>query len=138
MRRLFLIFGIAVSCNNSIKKPDNLIPKSQMVDILVDITKLSSAKGLKKDILDKNGIVPEDYIYKKYHIDSLQFAKSNEYYTHDVDVTKDIYSRVKTRLEKERDTYKKIQEEEQKVKKSQDSIRSIEKNRVKDLKKIKR
>ncbi len=130
---VFLFFGIVTSCDNSkLKKPDNLISKSQMVDIMVDITKLSSARGLKKDVLDKNGIVPDAFVYKKYNIDSLQFAESNDYYAHDVDVIKDIYTRVKIKLEKERDTYKKIQEKELKAKRGEDSIRRIKKNRVKD------
>jgi len=135
----FMFLGLLTSCNNGkLKKPNNLIPKSKMVSIMVDMTKLSSARGIKRDVLDDNGIEPEDYIYKKYNIDSIQFAKSNEYYTHDVDVIKDIYTRVKTRLDKERDTYKKIQEQEQKVKRGKDSIRRATKNRVKDsLKRVK-
>ena len=125
--------GLLLSCEKSkIKKPENLISKSQMVDVMVDMTKLSSARGLKKDVLDKNGILPEDYIYKKYNIDSLQFAMSNEYYAHDVEATKDIYARVKRRLEKERDGYKKLQEQELNVKRGKDSLRRAAKNRVKD------
>jgi len=132
---LFLVF---IACgSDKIKKPDNLIPESKMVDIMVEITKFSSATSLKKAVLDANENIPTEYIYKKYNIDSLQFAKSNEYYAHDLDVTKSLYERIKIRLEEERDNLKKIQEKELKVKRTEDSIRNADKYRIKDsLKKL--
>lgn len=78
---------LALSCQNIKKpeKPENLIDRDVLVEILVD-TYLSNAVRSKtyQEIKDKN-IRLEKYIYEKYAIDSLQFAKSNSYYSSDMD-----------------------------------------------------
>ncbi|EGV42142.2 DUF4296 domain-containing protein [Bizionia argentinensis JUB59] len=78
-----LLTLILVGCNpfSKPKKPKNLITKNDMVSILVDLSILSSAKGINKKILETNGISPEAYVYKTHNIDSLQFLNSNKYYS---------------------------------------------------------
>lgn len=94
---IVLLFG----CNsNSIEKPDNLIDKDKMVDILYDISLLEAIKT--QNI--SGGITPEmgnDFIYKKYKIDSLQFVKSNKYYASDIEGYKKMFEKVKERLNTE-------------------------------------
>ena len=103
------IILIVFSCknNSAIKpeKPDNLIPEDKMVNVLYDMALISAAKGANKKLLENNGIFPETYIYTKHGIDSLQFAKSNAYYAHDLDTYEDMYARVKSRLEKDKQQY---------------------------------
>ena len=48
------------------EKPENLISKKVMVDVLYDMALISSAKGSDRRILEKKGIVPQDYIYSKF------------------------------------------------------------------------
>ena len=94
---IVLFFG----CNsNSVEKPKNLIEKDKMVDILYDITLLEAIKtqNINGGITVKMG---NDFIYKKYKIDSLQFAKSNKYYASDVEGYKKLFEKVKERLNKE-------------------------------------
>ena len=56
-----------------------------MVEILVD-TYLSNAVRSKNYLEVKNENIRLDkYIYQKYGIDSLQFSRSNAYYTADMD-----------------------------------------------------
>ena len=44
------------SCNNieKPKKPDNLISKDRMVDVITDISLMTAAKGMNKNLLEKN------------------------------------------------------------------------------------
>lgn len=94
---MVLFFG----CNsNSVEKPKNLIGKDKMVDILYDISLLEAIKtqNINGGITVKMG---NDFIYKKYKIDSIQFAKSNKYYASDVEEYKKLFEKVKERLNKE-------------------------------------
>lgn len=69
------------SCQkDSIEKPDNLIPEEKMVDIIYDLSILQAMRNSNQKFLDSNDVNAATYIYKKYKIDSLQFAKSNQYY----------------------------------------------------------
>lgn len=102
----FLVYIVVllfvVSCNDGVtkpKKPDNLIPKSTMVDIIVDINLMNAAKGVNKRLLEEKVVNPEAYIYKKYNIDSLQFSKSSDYYAYDIKTYEAIYQQAKERLE---------------------------------------
>lgn len=87
-----------ISCNNnSVEKPKNLIGKDKMVDILYDISLLEAIKtqNINGGITVKMG---NDYIYKKYKIDSVQFVKSNKYYASDLEEYKKMFEKVKERL----------------------------------------
>ena len=102
-------------------KPDDLIPADQMSAIFYDIFILNAAKGVNKKLLDKNGILPQEYVYKKYSIDSLQFAQSNNYYSYDTKIYEGIVARVKQKIELEKKLNDSIILIEEKEK---DSIRS--------------
>lgn len=125
-----LLSFFVLSCNtiDKPKKPDNLISKNKMIDIITDISLVNAAKGVDKRLLEQKGINPESYIFNKYDIDSLQFALSSNYYAFDVKEYEDIYTRVHERLEKKKKEYNKLEEKEKKVK---DSIRKA-KRKVKD------
>ena len=64
------------------EKPENLISKDKMAEILYDMFIINSAKGVNRKILRNNGIDPEAYILSKYEIDSIHFAQSNAYYAY--------------------------------------------------------
>ena len=131
-----LLIIIVLSCNDIDRpsKPKNLISESKMVDIITDMSLLNAAKGVDKDILEENGIVPLNFIYEKYQIDSLQFAQSTNYYAYNVKKYEAIYAKVKVRLENEKKSITAKQEER---KKQQDSIRDARKARLDSLKNIK-
>ncbi|MDI1316304.1 DUF4296 domain-containing protein [Flavobacterium sp.] len=104
MKKFILIICVVFvlsSCNeNSVAKPDNLITKDKMIDILYDISLLEAIKvqNLKGGINRKKA---NEFIYKKYKIDSIQFAKSNKYYASDLVDYKKMFEKVKDRLNKE-------------------------------------
>ena len=131
-----LLIIIVLSCNDIDRpsKPKNLISEGKMVDIITDMSLLNAAKGVDRNILEENGIVPLNFIYEKYQIDSLQFAQSNNYYAYNVNKYEAIYSKVKERLEKEKVLINAQQEEKKKAK---DSIRDARKARLDSLKNIK-
>ena len=97
---IFLLFTI-FSCNNSsVEKPKNLIEKDKMISILFDISLLESirSQNIAGGISSKKS---NEYIYKKYKIDSIQLLKSNKYYAADIDEYKKMFEEVKNRVDEE-------------------------------------
>ena len=104
--KLILCFGLlAMACNSSDKhkKPENLIPKDKMTNVLYDLYIINAAKGVNRKLLEDNGVIPEDYVLTKHNIDSTQFAESNVYYAFNADDYNDIVETVKDRIEKEKE-----------------------------------
>ena len=96
---LLTIVTILASCKDEIvKKPDRLIEKPVMIDIMYDLSLLNAIKYQNSASLDTFKINPNTYIYKKYKIDSLQFVKSNSYYASDYKEYSDIIEQVNKRL----------------------------------------
>ena len=127
MKHFFYILILIsfVGCNtiDRPKKPKNLIAKDKMSDIMYDLYILNAAKGVNRKLLELNGIMPLDYIYTKYGIDSLQFVDSNTYYAYDTEVYTKIIEKMSGELEKDKELYEKLVNEEQKV---ADSLKAIE------------
>ncbi|MCZ8089672.1 DUF4296 domain-containing protein [Flavobacterium sp.] len=97
----FCVVFLAVSCNNSvIEKPSNLIEKDKMVDILYDISLLETVKsqGIKRGFTQSE---INQYILKKYKIDSLQLISSNKYYASDAEEYKKMFEKVKAKLDED-------------------------------------
>lgn len=138
--KIMCLVVLIISCeNNKIKKPvkpDNLISKNKMVDILFDMALLSSAKGSDRRILENKGIYPEEYVYSKHNIDSLQFAISNNYYSYDIQEYEELYEQVRARLESDKKEVDKIIAEEKKVKEEKDSIAKIKRKKRDSLRKL--
>jgi hypothetical protein len=101
---VIIILSIVLGCSNSLTQkpmpPDNLISQEKMVDIIYDMTLINVAKGVNKSILENNGIIPEQYLFNKHSVDSILFARSNEYYSYDLKTYQIIYDKVKIKLEK--------------------------------------
>lgn len=102
MKKLvFIVAFFVFSCqNNGVEKPDNLIEKDKMVDILYDVSLLEAVRsqGINGGVTSKE---INDFIKRKYNIDSTQFVKSNRYYAADVDEYKKMYEKIKSRVDEE-------------------------------------
>ena len=85
-----------------VKKPDVLIDKSKMMDIMYDLALLEAIKYQNPAVLDSNQIRPKQYIYKKYKIDSLQLAQNNVYYASDYKSYKIMFEEVVKRIANEK------------------------------------
>ena len=103
MKKILIITLIFYSCNLINKEknniPENLISEEKMINIIYDMSLISVSKGINKRILENNGMKPKSYILNKHKSDSLQFVKSNEYYSNDLEKYLYIYESVLKRLE---------------------------------------
>ncbi|WP_417876396.1 DUF4296 domain-containing protein [Winogradskyella sediminis] len=131
---IILVLGILILACNGLqrpKKPDHLISKSKMTDLLYDLYVLNAAKGVNRLTLEKNNLDPEIYILKKHNIDSAQFAESNNYYAFDTETYKEIVDEVKERLESEKEYFEAIRDKEtDSIKKRRDSISKKQKTPI--------
>jgi len=104
MRKILILFCLLfslLSCdNNAIKKPNKLIEKDKMISILYDLLVIEAIKSqnINEGFSSKSA---NEYIYKKYKIDSIQLVESNKYYASDIDEYKKMYDEVKSKLNNE-------------------------------------
>tara|TARA_R110002050_G_scaffold94765_2_gene197211 strand:+ start:68785 stop:69345 length:561 start_codon:yes stop_codon:yes gene_type:complete len=137
LKRFILGFGIillATACYEFKKpdKPKNLISKDKMVDILIDVKLLSSVNNKNRKVLKDSGINRNTYVFEKHHIDSLQFALSNDYYAFHLKEYQEIYEKVKDSLETLKNIYKDLELKEETEKKVKDSLDALMKVKVLD------
>ncbi|MFP2995711.1 DUF4296 domain-containing protein [Spongiivirga sp. MCCC 1A20706] len=110
MRKLLAVILILVcSCKkpNAIKKPDNLIGKDKMVQVLYDLHMLSATKSSAKEVLSDNSIDADQYVFTKYSIDSIQLAKSMTYYASKPSEMAEMYNVINSRLEEQKKIFEK-------------------------------
>ncbi|PHS53278.1 MAG: hypothetical protein COB01_04875 [Lutibacter sp.] len=91
------IFLSACTSNTIIKKPENLIPKDQMVDLLADLYIAKGGDNIKNINLQRN-VNYFPFVFEKYQIDSIRFKESNYYYTSRIDDYDEILGKVDERL----------------------------------------
>lgn len=100
---MFNLVLVLASCNhNAVEKPKNLIDENVMTDILYDLSIMEAIKSQSPYAPQNQSMNPKDYIFKKYKIDSLQFATSNRYYVSQIEEYKKMYEQVNERIEKEK------------------------------------
>lgn len=102
LKKLTIILVIfMISCqNNGVKKPDNLIEKNQMVEILYDVSLLEAIKSQGINGGVSNAEINR-FIKEKYGVDSTQFVQNNRYYAADVVAYKKMFEKIKSRVEQE-------------------------------------
>ena len=104
-----LIVIILLGCNEkTVEKPENLIAKEQMADILYDLAIINAAKKINPNYLIERNIESMPFIFKKYGIDSAQFSRSDIYYASIPEEYEAIYKNVEARLEKEKSEFDEI------------------------------
>jgi hypothetical protein len=81
------------------EKPENLIPEEKMVDVLTEAYLINAARSFDKRTIIENRVKLDSFIYKRFNIDSLQFAQSNAFYTSDLNKYNDLFTKVQTRIE---------------------------------------
>lgn len=106
MKRIFVFFLalLFLACAGKVvEKPENLIPKDKMVEILHDLAILNAAKSSFKATLDRKDIEIMDFIYQKHQIDSAQFTQSDLYYASIPLEYQFIYEEVESKLKDHRE-----------------------------------
>ena len=104
MKKYLLIIVLIIGCSDNV--PDNLINKEKMENIIFDIMILNASSGFDLKV-DKN-LLSDEFIYKKYNIDSLQFFESELYYSKNPRDHYEIYAKVKIRILKSIDSLRSI------------------------------
>ncbi|BDB56026.1 DUF4296 domain-containing protein [Flavobacterium ammonificans] len=116
---LLAILALLGCKEDLVKKPDLLIEKSKMMEIMYDLALLEAIKYQNPAVLDSNQIRPKQFIYKKYKIDSLQLAQNNRYYAADYKSYKVMFESVVKRIESEKkraNAIIKLEEKKKKIK----------------------
>jgi len=103
---MYIFVSIFLSCTStlSVEKPDNLISESLMVNVLYEIIILDAMSTFKPRNKDFEEIYGKPYIFLKYGVDSLQLAKSDQYYAKFPRAYHRIYSRVLEKMKKTKDS----------------------------------
>ena len=104
MKKYLLIIVLIIGCSENV--PENLIDKEKMENIIFDIMILNASSGFDLKV-DKN-LLSDEFIYKKYNIDSLQFFESELYYSKNPRDHYEIYAKVKIRILKSIDSLRSI------------------------------
>ncbi|MCA0131544.1 DUF4296 domain-containing protein [Winogradskyella alexanderae] len=124
---IVLVFGAFLwSCSKDDRppKPNNLITKEKMADILFDLYIINAAKGVNRKVLEQSNLVPESYLLTKYAIDSTQFAESNNYWAFNTKDYNAIVESVKFKLANKKKQLEDLQIKEQEdAKRRRDSLR---------------
>ncbi|MDP2687568.1 MAG: DUF4296 domain-containing protein [Aequorivita sp.] len=121
---IILFFSLGVFGCQDVKqpeKPKDLIGKDKMVDMLTEAYLANSARSVDNKSIITKGIKMDSLIYKNFGVDSLQFAKSNEFYAADINAYMEIFQKVEARLTG--------------MQKEMDSIRVMEKSRKDSIRK---
>jgi CTP:phosphocholine cytidylyltransferase-like protein len=96
----FIVLMLLFGCKRQIvNEPKNLIDRETMVNILYDLSLLEAMQIENPSLMDSFKNNSNEYILKKYKIDSLQFIQSNSYYASDYKEYEKIYSQVKARID---------------------------------------
>lgn len=94
-----LVLFVVVSCKEEVvDKPDKLIDQEIMTNILYDVALLEAIRYQFPYVVDSNQVNTPKFIYKKYNIDSLQFAQSNQYYASHYNEYKMMFSEIDERI----------------------------------------
>lgn len=106
MKKLFVLIGFLVlSCdtNSAVTKPDVFLSSEKMENILYDLTVL---KAIKTSYNNHEGkaLFNDNYIYRKYNIDSTILAQNQLYYAQSPKESIVLYKRVDQRLKKAKDS----------------------------------
>lgn len=94
---LFVIFLLGCQDKVSYEKPEGLIEKAEMIDMLFDMHLAIGTSNIQNTHLEKN----RNYmslVYEKYNIDSTQFAEANLYYTAHIQEYEEIFEEVERRI----------------------------------------
>jgi len=91
------IFLASCTSRTIYKKPDDIIPKNQMIDLWVDIYIANGTEKVNNKKLEKR-INYFPFIFQKYNIDSVRFMKSNIYYTSKIEEYEEMFQKVEKKL----------------------------------------
>lgn|SRR5690606_10430813 len=104
MKKIFCLIVLliaSVSCKEKpVEKPEKLIDKETMTNILYDLAILQASVNFKSHAVN-NSIEVDTYIYEKYEIDSVTLIQNQRFYASDVKAFKEMYKDISERIKAE-------------------------------------
>lgn len=129
-----MVLFLSISCKKEVvKQPAKLIEKDKMIDIMYDLSLLEAMRYQKPLSLDSIDNDPTKFVFKKYKVDSLQFAQNNMYYASDYESYKDMFDEVNKRIsvvQRAADSLAKI-DEKKAAKESKKKAQEVKKDSLK-------
>ncbi|MBZ9651532.1 DUF4296 domain-containing protein [Psychroflexus montanilacus] len=119
------------SCQNveKIEKPEKLLSKSEMKDLLYDMVLLDAASGVNEKRLKDLDIKMFDFLSKKYKLDSIELKQNIQYYNMKFDDNLEIYEQVK-------DSISRLEQSYDSITKARDSLKKLERKRRDSIRKL--
>lgn len=103
---IIFVFISVIGCSKyKASKPNTLLEKEQMIAIIYDISILQAARSHSPQIVDSSYSINE-YIYKKYKIDSITLLENQRYYASNPKEFRKMYKQVQDKVLKEIETKK--------------------------------
>lgn len=129
--RLTVLFSMCAmftfcTSNTILKKPDNLLSKDKMADVLTDVLLADGGENI-KNLNNKRKVNYFPIVYQKHQIDSLQFEESTAFYISRIDDYNDILKVVNKRLNSKKDELKALKKIEDSIKRAK---RELKRNRL--------
>lgn len=124
---VFSLFVFFISCNKLIEKPENLISKEKMTDVLIDLA-LNEQSNLTNP--KSNMELGTRYVLQKHHIKTKDFITSYEYYA----LNKDLENMLGNAQEKLKKQYPELQQKIEEQEKEKDELKEKPKQEILDLK----
>lgn len=96
----FIMILFFFGCQNLQKpeKPKDLIPEDTMISILTEAYLANASQSVRNQAIFAESIDLDSIIYTKFNIDSIQFKKSNDYYSFDFNTYLDMLKKVENNL----------------------------------------
>jgi len=98
---LFVLVVLITSCtsNTIMKKPDDLIPKKEMIEIMTDIYLANASYNVRNKYQERQ----RNYmslVFEKYGVDSARYNRSNLYYMSRIDEYEKMHVKVSEKIKK--------------------------------------
>jgi hypothetical protein len=130
-----VIVMLFFSCKDeAVKEPDRLIDKEVMENIIYDLSLLDAIKYNEPNTTENYRVNPKEFIFRKYKVDSTQFAQNNAYYASNFDEYKAIYDNVVKRIDGKKAILDSVIKKEVK----RDSLIEVKKKRLDSITKAKK
>ena len=97
MKKGFILIILIISCSDQSSSTD-LMSEQQMVDFLLDINIINSSRAYRNNSDLNYYNIKDTFLYKKHNIDSMQFVKSNSYYSSKPKQYLRIYSELQKKM----------------------------------------
>jgi hypothetical protein len=78
--------------------PENLIPEDEMAAVLTEVYLINAARSFDNRVIKDQKVKLDSFFFRKFNIDSLQFVKSNAYYTSNLNAYNALFKKVEERM----------------------------------------